>query len=73
MKVKDLIKFLNQQDQNLEVVIKHIDHTDWNYELPLRAQDVRVEEVYEVDDANLEENQSIEAGDECLVIELSFE
>jgi hypothetical protein len=73
MKVKDLIKFLNQQDQNLEVVIKHIDHTDWNYELPLRAQDVRVEEVYEVDDANLEENQSIEVGDECLVIELSFE
>jgi hypothetical protein len=73
MKVKDLIKFLSEQDQNLEVVIKHIDNTDWPYELPLRDQDVRVEKVYEVDDANLEENQSIEAGDECLVIELSFE
>jgi hypothetical protein len=73
MKVKDLIKFLNEQDQNLEVVIKYIDNTDWNYELPLRAQDVRVEEVYEVDEANLEEGQSIESGDECLVIELSFE
>ena len=73
MKVKDLVKFLSEQDQNLEVVIKHIDHTDWNYELPLRAQDVRVEEVYEVDEAELKEGQSIESGDECLVIELSFE
>ena len=73
MKVKDLIKFLSEQDQNLEVVIKHTDHTDWDYELPLRAQDVRVEEVCEVDDANLEEGQVIESGDECLVIELSFE
>ena len=73
MKVKDLVKFLNEQDQDLEVVIKYIDNTNWNYELPLRAQDVRVEEVYEVDDANLEEGQSIESGDECLVIELSFE
>ena len=73
MKVKDLIKFLSEQDQNLEVVIKHIDHTDWNYELPLRAQDVYVDEVFEVDEANLEEGQVIESGDECLVIELSFE
>ena len=73
MKVKDLIKFLNQQDQNLEVVIKHTDPSDWTYELPLRAQDVYVDEVMEVDDANLEEGQSIEYGDECLVIELSFE
>ena len=73
MKVKDLVKFLNEQDQDLEVVIKHIDHTDWTYELPLRAQDVRVEEVYEVDEAELQEGQSIESGDECLVIELSFE
>jgi hypothetical protein len=73
MKVKDLIKYLSEQDQNLEVVIKYIDHTDWCYELPLREEDVRVEEVYEVDEANLEEGQSIESGDECLVIELSFE
>jgi len=73
MKVKDLVKFLSEQDQDLEVVIKYIDNTDWNYELPLRAQDVRVEEVYEVDNANLEEGQVIESGDECLVIELSFE
>jgi len=73
MKVKDLIKFLSEQDQNLEVVIKYVDHTDWTYELPLRAQDVKVEEVNEVDEASLEENQSIESGDECLVIELSFE
>ena len=73
MKVKDLIKFLNKQDQNLEVVIKYVDHTDWNYELPLRAQDVRVEKVYEVDEVNLAEGQVIEMGDECLVIELSFE
>jgi hypothetical protein len=48
MKVKDLIKFLSEQDQNLEVVIKHTDPSDWTYELPLRTQDVRVEEVYEV-------------------------
>jgi len=73
MKVKDLIELLNKQDQNLEVVIKYVDHTDWNYELPLRTQDVRVEKVYEVDEANLAEGQVIEMGDECLVIELSFE
>jgi hypothetical protein len=73
MKVKDLIELLSKQDQNLEVVIKYIDHTNWNYELPLRAQDVKVEEIYEVDEAALEEGQSIESGDECLVIELSFE
>jgi hypothetical protein len=73
MKVKDLIELLNKQDQNLEVVIKYIDDTDWKYELPLRAQDVRVEEVYEVVEDNLEEGQSIKYGDECLVIELSFE
>jgi hypothetical protein len=73
MKVKDLIELLSAVDQNLEVVIKHVDNTDWCYELPLRDQDVRVEEVYEVDEANLEEGQSIESGDECLVIELSFE
>jgi hypothetical protein len=73
MKVKDLIKFLSEQDQNLEVVIKHTDPSDWTYELPLRTQDVRVEEVYEVVEDNLEENQSIKVGDECLVIELSFE
>ena len=73
MKVKDLIELLSAVDQNLEVVIKHVDNTDWCYELPLRDQDVRVEEVYEVDEANLEEGQVIESGDECLVIELSFE
>lgn len=73
MKVKDLIKLLNEQDQNLEVVIKHIDDTDWCYELPLRTQDVRVEKVYEVVEDNLEEGQVIKMGDECLVIELSFE
>jgi hypothetical protein len=73
MKVKDLIKLLNKQDQNLEVVIKYVDHTDWTYELPLRDQDVKVEEVYCVEEDNLEENQSIKVGDECLVIELSFE
>jgi len=73
MKVKDLIEFLSEQDQNLEVVIKYIDPSNWNYELPLRAQDVYVDEVFEVDEANLEEGQSIESGDECLVIELSFE
>jgi len=73
MKVKDLIKFLSEQDQNLEVVIKHTDPSDWTYELPLRTRDVRVEEVYEVVEDNLEENQSIKVGDECLVIELSFE
>jgi cyclopropane fatty-acyl-phospholipid synthase-like methyltransferase len=73
MKVKDLIKFLSEQDQNLEVVIKHIDNTDWCYELPLREEDVYVSEVYEVDEANFEEGQVIESGDECLVIELSFE
>lgn len=73
MKVKDLIEFLSKQDQNLEVVIKYVDHTDWNYELPLRTQDVRVEKVYEVEEANLAEGQVIEMGDECLVIELSFE
>ena len=73
MKVKDLIELLSVVDQNLEVVIKHVDNTDWEYNLPLRDQDVRVEEVYEVDEANLEEGQTIESGDECLIIDFNFE
>ena len=73
MTVKDLIAKLSTVDQNLEVVIKHVDHTDWEYNLPLRDKDVFVDEMWQVDEDNLEEGQSIEAGDECLVIEFSFE
>jgi hypothetical protein len=73
MKVKDLIELLSVVDQNLEVVIKYFNNnTDWEYNLPLRDQDVRVEEVYEVDEANLEEGQTIESGDECLIIDFNF-
>jgi len=73
MKVKELIEKLSKMDSELEVVIKYIDHTDWTYELPLRDQDVYIDEVMEVDENSLEENQSIEYGDKCLIIELSFE
>ena len=73
MKVKELIEKLSKMNSELEVVIKYIDDTDWKCELPLRNEDVYVDKVFEVDKANLEENQSIEYGDECLVIELSFE
>lgn len=73
MKVKDLIEKLSKMDLELEVVIKQVDSDDFVYELPLRDQDVKIKKVWEVDSANLEENQSIKAGDKCLVIELSFE
>ena len=74
MTVKELIAKLSVVDQNLEVVIKYFNNnTDWEYNLPLRDQDVRVEEVYEVDEANLEEGQTIESGDECLIIDFNFE
>ena len=73
MTVKELIAKLSKVDQNLEVVIKHIDNSDWEYNLPLRDQDVFVDEVFEVDDSCLEEGQTIGYGDECLIIDFSFE
>jgi hypothetical protein len=73
MKVKDLIKKLQQVDPELKVIIHHTDHTDWDYNLPLREQDVRVEEVWDIDEANFEEGEPIGENEECLVIDFTFE
>jgi hypothetical protein len=67
MTVKELIARLQQVDPELKVVIHHTDPTDWDYNLPLREQDVRVEEVcYELED-NVVDDET------CLVIDFSFE
>jgi hypothetical protein len=67
MLVKDLIKKLQQVDPELKVIIHHTDTTDWDYNLPLREQDVRVEEVcYELEDDVVDDEK-------CLVIDFSFE
>ena len=67
MLVKDLIERLLQVNPELPVLITYTDHTDWDYKLPLREQDVNVEEVdYELEDEVVE-------NEVCLTINLSFE
>ena len=67
MKVKDLIARLEGVNPELEVIITYTDHTDWDYKLPLREKDVRVEEVsYDFEDDVIEDQV-------CLVIELDLE
>jgi hypothetical protein len=66
MTVKELIDILSQQNQDLEVVLKHIDHTDYQYNLELKDQDIKVEKLDFIDDDYFEDEY------ECLVIELSL-
>ena len=66
MTVKELIDILSQQNQDLEVVLKHIDHTDYQYNLELRDQDIKVEKLDFIDEDYFDEEY------ECLVIELSL-
>ena len=73
MLVKDLIERLSQVDPELKVIIHHTDTTDWDYNLPLREKDVRVEEVDWVEEANFEDGEPIVPAEECLIIDFSFE
>ena len=67
MLVKDLIAKLLQVNPELPVLITYTDHTDWDYKLPLREQDVNVEIVdYELLDEVIE-------NETCLTINLSFD
>ena len=75
MKVKDLIARLQQVDQELKIIIHHTDTTDWEYNLPLRQQDVRVEEIdwLNIEEANFEDGEPIVPNEEVLIIDFSFE
>jgi hypothetical protein len=75
MKVKDLITRLQQVDPELKVIIHHTDNTDWEYNLPLREQDVRVEEIdwFNVEEANFEDGEPIVPEEEVLIIDFSFD
>jgi len=64
--VKELIDLLNKQDQELEVVLKYIDHTDYQYNLELRDKDIKVESLDFIDDDYFEEEYK------CLIIELDL-
>jgi hypothetical protein len=66
MMVKELIDLLNKQDQELEVVLKYIDHTDYQYNLELRDKDIKVESLDFIDDDYFEEEYK------CLIIELDL-
>lgn len=71
MNVKELISKLEQvENKDLQVVIKHIDNTDWEYNLPLRDKDIFVKKVKEIDE---EFEETIKRGDKCLIINFSFE
>jgi hypothetical protein len=71
MKVKELISKLEQvENKDLQVVIKHIDNTEWEYNLPLRNKDIFVQKVKEIDE---EFEEIIKRGDKCLIINFSFE
>jgi len=67
MTVKELIDRLSTVDQNLEVIIKHIDHTDYQYNLELRDKDVYVEGLDFIEDDFFEEEY------ECLIIDFNLE
>ena len=75
MLVKDLIKKLQQVDPELKVIIHHTDPSDWDYNLPLREQDVRVEIVdyFNIEDANFEDGEPIVPEEEVLIIDFSFD
>ncbi len=75
MLVKDLIKKLQQVDPELKVIIHHTDPSDWDYNLPLREQDVRAEVVdyLNIEDANFEDGEPIVPEEEVLIIDFSFE
>jgi hypothetical protein len=75
MLVKDLIKKLEQVNPELKVIIHHTDPTDWDYNLPLREQDVRVEVVdyLNIEEANFEDGEPIVPEEEVLIIDFSFE
>ena len=67
MLVKDLIARLEGVNPEMKVLITYTDHTDWDYKLPLRRKDVKVEEVdYELEDEVIE-------NEVCLTINLSFD
>ena len=71
MNVKELISKLEQvENKDLQVVIKHIDNTEWEYNLPLRNKDIFVQKVKEIDE---EFEEIIKRGDKCLIINFSFE
>jgi hypothetical protein len=73
MRVKELIELLSKQDPELRVIIHHTDHTDWDYNLPLRDKDIRVEEIWDIEEANFEGGEKPNEGEEYLVIDFNFE
>ena len=73
MKVKDLIELLGKQDPELRVVIHHTDHTDWDYNLPLREQDVYVGEIWDIEEANFKDDELPGEDEDYLIIDFNFE
>jgi len=75
MLVKDLIARLQQVDPELKVIIHHTDSTNWEYNLPLREHDVRVEKINAMwyEEANELEGEPIAPEEEVLIIDFSFE
>ena len=73
MKVKDLITRLQQVDPELRVVIHHTDPTDWDYNLPLRYQDVYIDKIWDIEEANFEDGEKPGEDEEYLIIDFSFD
>jgi len=73
MKVKDLITRLQQVDPELKVIIHHTDHTDWDYNLPLRYQDVYIDKIWDIEEANFEDGEKPGEDEEYLIIDFSFD
>jgi hypothetical protein len=73
MLVKDLIARLQQVDPELRVVIHHTDHTDWDYNLPLREQDVYIDKIWDIEEANFEDGKKPGEDEEYLIIDFNFE
>jgi len=73
MKVKDLITRLQQVDPELKVIIHHTDPTDWDYNLPLRYQDVYIDKIWDIEEANFEDGEKPGEDEEYLIIDFSFD
>ena len=54
MTVKELINHLQQFNQDLPVVIEHIDHTEWNYTWDLESRSVYEDKDVSDEDGDLE-------------------
>ena len=71
--INQLTELQNEGFGNTELVLSVTDHTDWDYNLPLREQDVYVDKIWDIEEANFEDGELPGEDEEYLIIDLNFE